>query len=508
MWPTMPGGHTMLETVRNFLEAHYLVLNESRITLLDVVELALALVCLFVAARLLRRFLARFALPRLGLETGHAEALAAMSSYAIIVAGFIVIFDVFGLDLSSMAVIAGGLGVGIGFGLQEITKNFISGMTLLAERKIKVGDFVELDDGSTGHIQEISLRSVVFRTLDGGDVVIPNSYLTDNRVLNWSLDTFKARLRIPVVVTYGSSPLRVTEAVLEAAYAEPAVCSDPEPVVVSKGSRDDPNGADIYELLVWIDRIDKRATIESALQYRIQANLHEYGLTIPFAETFLRNLEVLDVKQERLADEKLDGFYGQWANLPLPEGTTPLDGLLRKVDYFKTLSDFELRQLMEAGVRRWYPESATLFKEGEPGDAFYVVLSGEVDISAKSKGHLTALKDGQFFGEMALLLGIPRSATARTTKESLLFVIDQPRLKKLLERNPTLASALVEAMGPHQEELAQRRKELGEDAGQESTNPLAWARKRLQKIFGLGRAHSPASSIGTAEGASLPGRSP
>jgi len=142
----------------------------------------------------------------------------------------------------------GGLGIGVGFGLQEITKNLISGLTLLVEGKLQVGDYIEFD-GLLGYIQEISIRSTVIRTFDGVDVVVPNSNLTSNRVLNWSYKSLTGKIRLSIGVAYDSDPVLVTETLLNSAYTESAVLHEPPPRVIFKGFGD---SSLEFELWAWI----------------------------------------------------------------------------------------------------------------------------------------------------------------------------------------------------------------------------------------------------------------
>ncbi|NET51492.1 MAG: cyclic nucleotide-binding domain-containing protein [Merismopedia sp. SIO2A8] len=163
---------------------------------------------------------------------------------------------------------------------------------------------------------------------------------------------------------------------------------------------------------------------------------------------------------------------------------------MRLVTYFENLSDLEVRQLIEIGYRKRLVPSQVLFHEDEPGDAFYIILSGSVEVFvAKLSKHLTILGAGQFFGELALMLGIPRTATVRAVEETILFVINRKGFEKLLQEHPELSEVIVQELGKHKEELAQRQKQLRDmgllDATEDDKNPVSWVRKRLKKIFSL-----------------------
>jgi CRP-like cAMP-binding protein len=162
--------------------------------------------------------------------------------------------------------------------------------------------------------------------------------------------------------------------------------------------------------------------------------------------------------------------------------------LLRQVTYFQNLTDLELRQLIEIGYRQRLEASKILFHEDEPGDAFYIILSGSVEVFVKKMNkHLTTLQAGNFFGELSLMLGIPRTATVRALEDTILFVINNKGFEKLLQEQPDLAEQIVQELGKYQEELSERQQQLRElgllDAAEDDKNLVAWVRKRLQKLF-------------------------
>ena len=229
------------------------------ITLLWAVQMVAALLAVGIVTRALKNFLRNRLLAQLKIDSGNREAIATLVSLGIGTFGYLVVLQVSGLDLSSIAVIVGGLGVGIGFGLQDITKNLLSGLTVLFERKLRVGDFIEFDDVA-GYIEEIAIRSTVIRTLDGGEVIIPNSQLAEERITNWNYRDTCGRLSIAVGVAYASDPVLVTETLLEAAYSLGCVRQNPHPQVIFDSYGD---SALNFKLVFWVDRVDLRASIKA-----------------------------------------------------------------------------------------------------------------------------------------------------------------------------------------------------------------------------------------------------
>lgn len=465
-----------------------LKIGETAVSLSLILGLIVSLLIVISLTGTLKKFLKKKLLVRLRIDEGNREAIATIISYAIGTFTFVIVLQSTGFNLSSLAVLAGALGVGIGLGLQDLTRNFASGLTLLMERKLKVGDFVEFD-GLSGYIKEVAIRSTLIRTRDGSDVVVPNSKLVDNRLINWSYDNFTARIKLSVKVAYESDPVLVTETLLKSAYMETAVLHEPPPEVIFTGFGD--SSLD-FELWVWVNRIDREAQIKSSLNFIIEYNLRQQKITLPFPQRdlWIRNPEVLTRKFHPRRDSKDIAELAQ-QNLPKqPSKPLAIRDLLRSVTYFQNLTDLELRQLVEIGYRKRLKSSEVLFREDEPGDAFYIILAGSVEVFVeKINKSLTTLQVGQFFGELSLMLGIPRTATVQSTEDTLLFVINNKGFEKLLQQHPDLAEVIVQELGKHQEELEVRQQELRElgllDSSEDDSNVVNWVRKRLEKLFNL-----------------------
>ena len=459
-------------------------IDTSPIDLIKLVKLILSSLLIICFVGYLKKILRDKIFSKLKVVSGNREALANVISYTIGSLTFITVLPNLGLNLSYLAVIAGSLGVGIGFGLQELTKNFVSGLTVLFERKIKVGDFIEFIefDRMQGYVREISTRSTIIRTKDGADVVVPNSQLVENRLINWSYESFVARIHIPVGVAYGSDPVLVTEALLESAYMEATVVQNPPPQVIFMGFGDN---ALNFELLVWINPIDEHPQIRSSLNFIIEYNLRQHNIKIPFPQRdlWLRNPEVLGLNQDLVKDSKSISTSSSSISSNLS-----IKNLLKKVSFFSNFNDIELRKLIEIGYRKTLSESEILFYENEASDAFYIILSGSVEVFvAKLNKHLTNLEQGDFFGELSLILGMPRTATVKARENTILFCINKYNFKQLLQKQPELYKIIVKALTQRKNELEQRQKQLRElgliDEEEDNNNPIIWVQNRLKKLF-------------------------
>lgn len=255
--------------------------GEQAFSPLGVAKLLAFFILVAWTSRLLRLWLSRRALQRFGVEPGAAFAIANLTSYAFAVLGFMIGLQTAGVDLSSLAVILGALGVGIGFGLQTIASNFVSGLILLFERPIQVGDRIQLEQ-LHGRVVRIRARATEVLTNDNISVIVPNSEFVSQRVINWSRGGASMRVRVPVGVDYGSDVDLVQRALLEAAASVEAVLKEPAPSVRLK--RFGESSLD-FELLVWTSELlQRRGECESRVHFAILASLLRHGIGIPFPQ--------------------------------------------------------------------------------------------------------------------------------------------------------------------------------------------------------------------------------
>lgn len=215
-----------------------------------------------------------------GIDRGAQEAIAVITKYTIIIVGSIVLLQVGGLDLSSLTILASALGVGIGFGFQDIAKNFGSGVILLFERPIQVGDFVQVGD-LEGTVERIGGRSTLLRTLDEISIIVPNSRFLEDKVINWSYQNPVSRLRIPVGVAYGSDINLVKKALLEAVENQAGVLATPVPNIFFVGFGDSSLN---FVLMVWTSTPSRQYLIKSNLYFRIEELFRKYQIKIPFPQ--------------------------------------------------------------------------------------------------------------------------------------------------------------------------------------------------------------------------------
>jgi len=224
------------------------------------------------------------------MERGTREAMVTIAGYVLITVAVLVALAVVGLDFSNLAIIAGALSVGIGFGLQNVVNNFVSGLVLLFERPIKKGDWIQVG-GTEGHVKQIRIRSTQIQTFDRSDVIVPNSELISGQVTNWMLKNTRGRAKIPVGVAYGTDTEKVRDILLKVAQEHPRVVKDgssPNPRVLFLAFGD--SSLD-FELRAFVYNIDERLGINSDLNFSIDKAFREAGIEIPFPQ---RDVHVRD----------------------------------------------------------------------------------------------------------------------------------------------------------------------------------------------------------------------
>ncbi len=226
--------------------------------------------------------------------------LSRLLRYAVWVIGTLVGLNYIGIDLTSIALVGSAFAVGLGFGLQHVFSNFVSGLIILLERSLKIGDFVDLQSGVRGHVREIAMRYTRVTTNDELDVLVPNSEFINGRVTSWTLDDSSRRMHIPFGVAYGTPKERVREAGLAAAARVPGILtqaarsSDVWLVNYGESSVD-------YELIVWADRqlTTHPASTHAKLMWALDDELQRAGIDIPFPQRDLHvRSGVLDVRMQ------------------------------------------------------------------------------------------------------------------------------------------------------------------------------------------------------------------
>jgi len=250
------------------------------VSLSDLLAFGLVVWLTFLISQAIRALLEEDVFARVNLGRGIAIAVSSLAHYAILLIGFFLGLGALGIDLTRITIVAGALGVGVGFGLQNVVNNFVSGLVLLFERPIQVGDTVQLG-ALTGEVKRIGIRSSTVRTWEGAEVIVPNASLVSDQVTNWTLSDRMRRIDLDVGVAYGTDPQRVVALLAEVARANPGVLPDPVPVVLFMGFGD---SALNFQLRAWTARFEEWLGTRSELGLAVVAALREAGIGIPFPQ--------------------------------------------------------------------------------------------------------------------------------------------------------------------------------------------------------------------------------
>ena len=261
-------------------------IGEAPVTGGDILRVLIILIVAFLLSRGIRHAIARVSRSESAGTQASLYTVGRLTHYAIVFIAMLIALSSIGLDFSNLALIAGALGVGIGFGLQSIVSNFVSGLIILFEHSLRVGDYIELDTGLTGTVKAINVRSTLINTNDNIDIVVPNSEFVTTRLTNWTLGERILRVRIPFGVAYGSDKELVRQAATEAAAEVSYTLTnmkgrEPDVWLVNFGD----SSLD-FLLLVWVNRQGARRPTRTRAAYlwALESKLTEYGIEIPFPQ--------------------------------------------------------------------------------------------------------------------------------------------------------------------------------------------------------------------------------
>jgi len=254
--------------------------GQTKVALADILVAIVVLLVGIAISRLVQRWLSKRALPRTRLNASVQASIVTIVGYAGVVLAVSFALGRLGIALENIALVAGALSVGIGFGLQSIVSNFVSGLILLTEQPIRVGDWIVVD-GQEGFVRRIQVRATEIETFDRATVLIPNSQLITGVVKNWTRSDTLGRVTVAVGVAYDADPDRVRDLLVEAAREHEQVAKSPEPYVLLAGFGD---SALNFELRCIVVNVRQILTVKSDLNFSILKKLRAAGIEIPFPQ--------------------------------------------------------------------------------------------------------------------------------------------------------------------------------------------------------------------------------
>jgi len=278
------GWRTSVTDVASMLDRFDLALTigQSQLALGNLLLAIALLIVGLIITRIVHRWLSQTVLPRTSLDAGLQNSISTMFVYLGAIAAALLALGQIGINLQNIAFVAGALSVGIGFGLQSVVSNFVSGIILLAERPLRVGDMIEVK-GESGYVRRISVRSTEIETFDRANVIIPNSDLVTNVVTNWTHANTLGRIKLDITVAYDSSPEKVREILLRAAAGHPKVLKTPAPSVLLSAFGD--NGLK-FQLFAYVGDVNVGGGIRSDLYFEVLKQFREETIEIPLSRDY------------------------------------------------------------------------------------------------------------------------------------------------------------------------------------------------------------------------------
>ena len=446
------------------LALRWLLPPEQRRALVTPAILLCAHVLLVVVARILlagtpgRHFLALTALLLLLASAGRGLVLLALHSRLVVrfarvpkifgdiiqglvyAAAALITLNVAGVEPGSLLTTSALLTAVIGLSLQDTLGNLFAGLAIQAQRPFDVGDWIQFDERpeNIGEVLEINWRAATVRTIENAEITVPNGLLARTAIRNLSRPTRPVRRNAEVVGPYAIPPRRVQELLLDAIRDVPGVLSQPRPTVVTK---DFTERGVLYQIRFFIEDIGLRDVIGGHVRDRAWYALQRAEIGIPPP---LRHVAVHEVSAETLEGRRVGHLEERRRSVGC-------------VDLFRELPDDARQQLAELSSRRVYTVGERILRQGEPGEEMYVIESGEVQIVLERPDdpptEIAQMGPGQFFGEMSLMTGARRSATAIAVRESVLLVVDKSAFQAVLSTHPNVVETVSSALSRRSEHL-------------------------------------------------------
>ena len=374
------------------------------------------------------------------------------------------------IDLSSILFTSAAVTLVVGLALQDLLSNLFSGITLNMEKPFRTGDWV-MAGSETGEVVDTTWRATRIKTLDGDFVIIPNSTISKEQIVNYHAPSRLHASHVKVGVSYDVPPNRVKEVMIEAALETDGVLKKHSPIVWLTDFND---FSVAYVMKFWIDNYQLHNHIEGEVRSRIWYAFRRNGIVIPFP---IRNVYVHTISREEEEAERERSIAERMA-------------VMRPVEILKPLSKGELRDLASRVKIQHYGAEEVLVKQGDPGDSFFIVKDGEVEVSIETeKGERTVIRhlgNGEFLGEGSLLTGEARSATVTAVRDTQVIVISKSNFADILNAKPSMVTELSRILERRLRELAERRAALAETAKTEvKVESSSKILRKIRTFFGL-----------------------
>tara|TARA_B100000508_G_scaffold140801_1_gene143525 strand:- start:540 stop:1520 length:981 start_codon:yes stop_codon:yes gene_type:complete len=287
------GGHFKIAQQYLDTEDLTLTIGSFKITLYIAMKSLLSIILIFWTTAIISEFSDKRIASIKKMRVANKTLLQKIFQIIIYFIAFLVTLNILGIDLTSLTILSGAIGIGLGFGLQKIASNFVSGMILLVERSLKIGDLIELEDGTFGYVRKFFSRATLIETIDGKEVIVPNEEFIIKQVVNWTLTNSKARITLNLGVSYASDIEKARDLALQATNEHPRCLTDPEAVCWLDNFGD--SSVD-FILYFWVKDVNEGfRNVKSEVLFSIWKKFKENNIEIPFPQRdlHLKNTEIL-----------------------------------------------------------------------------------------------------------------------------------------------------------------------------------------------------------------------
>ena len=462
---------------------------EGKRTKISIGKMVAGLVLLFLGfffSRLISRFFGRFVLRRTRLNNDASQALQSVLFYVLLLFFALIALNLVNVPLTVFTVLGGAVAIGVGFGAQNLINNFISGWILIAERPVRIGDLVEIE-GVTGLVRSVGARCTRIRRPDGIDLLVPNSHLLENNVVNWTLSDTHIRTFVRVGVIYGSPTDQVARLIMRVVTRNDKVLAHPKPILIF---RDFGNDSLVFDIFFWIQATAEMDLwqAESEIRFEIDQVFRAAGIVIAFPQrdVHLYPHEPVEVRMvEAEPEERRDAK-------PTFRQHREHVSLLREIELFHSLDDDEVDSLAHALVEHEFDAEEDVVRQGDEGASLFILVHGLLEVKVREVDRertVAQLIPGEFFGEISLLTGEARTATVTTVTHSRIFELCHDCLTPIVQQRGEVADTLIRA-------LAQRRKKAQRFVQEAEPYPdvpesgfVGEMRRRINRFFGLRDEH-------------------
>lgn len=449
------------------------------ITINKVVLGVLFLVVGVWVSRILSVIIGRRILPQVGVQSASSVAFQRVIFYLLVGICSLIALRLVNVPLTVFTVLGGAMAIGLGFGAQNIVNNFISGWILLAERKVTIGDLIEVE-GKVGHVLSIGARSTHVRRPDGIEMLIPNSLMLERTVINWTLTDTDIRTTVRIGVQYGSPVDTVIELMKTTVVEHDKVLSKPEPIIVFEEFGDN---ALIFDVYFWV-RTNQEMTlrlVRSDVRQMLDHLFRSAGIVIAYPQRDLHWHAQDPIEVRMLPSESITH------DAQATPSSSDVSSLLQDVDLFRSLNREELKEIAPHATRRTFSPGESIVRQGDEGSSLFVIDQGLLRVSVEDNGRskkVAQLLPRQFFGEMSLLTGEARSATVSAVTKTVVHEISSEMLAPILTSRPEIAKQLSVALARRKAEIESQTATL-KDANARQRNLAADIRSRISTFFRL-----------------------